>query len=156
MLLKARKTLSFKEERDINEKIKYLEDVRDEVEVQQGVKHEVKDSTVVEEKLKQLKRVKEQYGVTRLEGKERDGAEKEVSRITDRIRQKWGGTFPTYEEYWMNSRKGGIQYMRLVDKIQKLNSDREYAALVQRWKNLQRCLEPNDPHASNTMKFFPQ
>mgnify|MGYP001594941963 CR=1 FL=1 len=155
MPLMVRKALSYKEEKDIDDKIKYLEDVRDEVEVQQGVKHEAKDSKAIENKLNSLKKIKEAQGVSQVEGRERLKVEKESEQLMDRIRQKWGGKIPSYNEYWMRPKEGGIKYLRLVDKIYSLNKDREYHALVTRWKTLQRMLDPTDPHASNTLKFFP-
>jgi hypothetical protein len=155
-MIKARKTLSYKEEKDVDEKIDYLSDVLEGVETQQGVKHEIKDTKMVEDKLKQLKRVKEQFGVTRLEGSERAAAEKEIQRLEDRMGQFWGGRFPTYSEHWMKPKDGGIRYLRYVEAIRKSNSSREYAGLIARWKTLKRSMDPSDPNASNTLQLYRQ
>lgn len=154
MSITVRKTLSFNEEKDINSKIEYLEDVKDGVEIQQGVKPEVKDTKMLEAKLKHLKVIKEKYGVTRVEGRERIQAEKEVQKLEDRMKTFWGGRFPTFKEHWIKPKDGGIGYIRYVEQIRKNNASPEYNGLVTRWKTLKRMINPEDPHASNTLQLY--
>jgi len=148
------RSLSYGEEKYLNEQINYLEDQKSRKEVQQGVNYDPRDMHLVNKKLAELKTVRGQHATVRLEGKERVQAELELKQIEDAIAKKWGGKLPTYAEYWMNQKQGGIHYLNLVNKIYKLNKDLEYAALISRWKSIRRGLEPEDKDISNTLHLF--
>lgn len=153
--IRPRRVMSFGEEQYLDDKIKYLEAQKGRKEIQQGVSHDPKDIKGLDKRLDELKTIKNRYGAVRLEGKERMQAELEIKRLEDLMAKKWGpGGFPSYAQYWMRPKEGGIQYLNLVDKIYRLNADREYAEYMRRWKYLRRCLEPDDRNIDSTLHLF--
>lgn len=150
----AKRVLSWKEEDFLNQRAKDLEHSLHSKELQQGVNFEHRDKALLEKKLSELKSIKNRYGATRLDGQDRVKAEMELKRLETAIAQKWGGRVPTYQEYWVTPKLGGIRYMTLVNKIAKLNADPEYSAYVQRWKYVRRRMEPEDRLIDSTLHLF--
>ena len=149
------KVLSYAEERALDEKIKQLESEADGKEIQQGLSYTPKDSGLIKKHLEQLKQIKASGSAQKFQGNERREAEVEIRRIEQMIAKKWGGRIPTLREYWVTP-KAGIDYLRLVDRIVKLNKDREYAEMIRRWKYLRRRMDPEDVLADNVLNLFPQ
>lgn len=150
----AKRVLSYAEERFLDEKKTQLEAALNNKELQQGVNFEHRDKPLLEKRLAELKQIKNRFGAVRVEGRERAQSELEIKRIEQAIPRKWGGRIPSYAEYWMRPKEGGIRYLNLVDKIASLNSDPEYTELVKRWKYLRRRMEPEDKRISSTLHLF--
>jgi hypothetical protein len=73
------KPLSYSEEQALQREKKMLEDVRDEVEIRQGIKHEVQDEAAVEERIKAIDKTLEK-SADRATGAERGGIGKARKR----------------------------------------------------------------------------
>lgn len=153
---RSNRVLSYNEEKFIDEKLKQLTRERGHGELQQGVQFEPKNVKALDKKLGELKAIKNRYGAIRLSGSERVQAEKEIKMLESRIAQKWGGRVPSYSEYWMKPKDGGIKYLNLVDKIDELNRDREYSEIIRRWKYLRRSLEPENKRIDSVLHLFKQ
>lgn len=151
---RSSKVLSHAEDKFLAEKEKQIEADLSRREIQQGVTFEPKDPQILEKRLAEVKKLRQNANMQRLEGSERVRAESELKKIEDIFAKKWGGRIPTHSEYWMRPKEGGIQYLNLVDRISRLNKDREYQELIKRWKFLRRGLEPDDKHIDNTMNLF--
>jgi hypothetical protein len=149
-----RRVMSYSEEQFLKEKEKQIEKELKRGELQQGVNYEPKHVEILEKRLKELKANLNRYGAQRFSGQERVQAEKELKLIEERIRQMWGGNIPSYVEYWMRPKEGGIHYMNLVDKIVELEQSREYGELVRRWKYLRRRLEPENRRIDSILHLF--
>lgn len=152
----AKRVLSVQEEDFLDAKRKDLEHALNNKEMQQGVNFEHRDRPLLEKRLAELKAIKDRYGAVRLEGRERVQAEVEIKRLEQAIARKWGGRVPSYSEYWMRPKDGGIRYLNLVDKIADLNRDPEYAEYIKRWKYLRRRMEPKDRRIDSTLHLFRQ
>jgi hypothetical protein len=148
------RVLSVQEERFASNKIQELEKVMEGKETQQGLSFEPRDIQSVEKWLTHYKALKARGGATRFEGKERAQAEMELRRLVDAIAKKWGGKIPSWEEYNITPRNGGIRYHQLRDRIVKINKDREYAELIRRWKYVRRRMEPDDESADSVLHLF--
>lgn len=145
------KTLSLAEEKAIEDKINYLEQVKDRVEIGglQGVEHQVKDEKALDENLARLRNIRDTHKVERVTGKEREAVEKEARVLFEKLDPKM-----TWGEYMNTKRRDGMPYLRLVRTIQKWETDQRRIADLERWKSLQRRLEPEDPHISSFMQLF--
>lgn len=152
----AKRVMSWKEEDFLNQKMKDLENAKNNKEIQQGVNFEHRDKPLLEKKLAELKTIKSRYGATRLDGRERVQAEMESKRLEQAIARKWGGRVPTYAEYWVRPKEGGLRFMQLRDKIANLNRDVEYAEYVKRWKSIRRRMEPDDRNIDSILHLFRQ
>jgi hypothetical protein len=142
--------LSYAEERALREKEQWFDSVYRKKEIQQGVAHDPKDLARIKSKLEAV-RSQLRFAPTRAMGSERVRIEMEVKKIEDRIRVIWGGKIPTWSEYWIRPKEGGIHYNNLRDKIVEVNQSREYAELIRRWQFLRRRLEPQDKNIANTL-----
>lgn len=151
---RTRNILSFNAERTISQKVKQLEDDIKGKEIQQGVKIEPRDIRVLEQKLRGMRETLKQGAASRLEGRERQQAEMEIKRLEEAMKKFWGGRFPSQEEHWITPKAGGIRYRNYVNKITQINSSKQYAELIRRWKHLRRRLEPSDPDISNTLHLM--
>lgn len=147
----VQKSLSLAEEKALNEKINYLEDVRDGVEIKdaQGVTHEVKDPKALEENIRRLKSIRDTQSVEMATGSERVALEKEEALLRERLDPGM-----SWDEYMNTKRRDGMRFIKLVNKIQQWNSDAQRQSDIKRWKYIRRRLDPQDPNASNTMNLF--
>jgi hypothetical protein len=145
------KSLSFAEEKALDEKISYLQDVKDGVELKdaQGVNHQVKDSKALDENLSRMKAIREAHGVQRVMGPERVELEKQEKLLREKLDPGM-----TWHEYMNTKRSDGMRFIRLVEKIRKWNSDPIYQRDVKTWKSIRRRLDPDDANASNVMNLF--
>lgn len=145
--------LSFSEERALREKEQYLDSVYKKKEIAQGVTHDPKDLNRIRTKLEGV-RDQLRFAPERAEGHERVKIEAEIKRVEDEMAKFWGGTFPTWEEHWINPKSGGIRYNVYRDRIVQVNKSKEYADLFRRWQFLRRRLEPQDPNIASSLHLY--
>ena len=150
--LGSAKTLSSNEERGINDRIKQLEEIKNEGEIVQGVNYESKDPKAIEAKIAELEKIKREQGAPPLSLKERDRVTHEIKMLTEDLQKD----MPTWDDYVGLTPKSGSKYSSLVRKIYNWERDPVRRQKVQRWKMLRRALEPEDPTFSSTMHLFPQ
>ena len=142
--------LSHSEERSLREKEQWLESIYKKKEIQQGVAHDPRDLARVKTKLEAIRR-QLQFAPQRAVGNERVRVEMEIKKVEDRIKILWGGKIPSWTEYWMRPKEGGIHYNALRDKLVELNQNKEYSDLIRRWQFLRRRLEPQDKNIASTL-----
>lgn len=145
--------LSYSEERSLREREQWLDAIYKKKEIQQGVTHDPKDLARVKAKLDAV-RHQLRFSPARAVGNERVRLEMEIKKIEERLKQFWGGKFPTWTEYNMRPKEGGIHYNYLRDKLVELNQSQEFCNLTRRWQFLRRRLEPQDRNIANTINLF--
>lgn len=150
--LQSAKVLTAQEEKNIDQRIEALKNVRDEKEVIQGVNFESPDQAAVEQQIAELEKIKQTHGVPQLSAVERQRAVKEIELLEADLRKD----MPTWDEYVGLTPKHGARYTKLVRKIVEWEKNPIRRQKVQRWKTLRRLIEPEDPLAASTMYLFPQ
>lgn len=150
--LQSAKVLTAQEEKNLDSQIESLKNFRDEKEIMQGVTFEASDPEVLDAQIKELERIKRSHGVTPLTAVDRTRALNELKMLEEDLRKD----MPTWDEYVSLTPKHGARYTALVRKIVRWEQDAIRRQKIQRWKQLRRLVEPDDPLAASTMYLFPQ
>lgn len=149
--LESAKILTHKEEQNIDKEIKNLEDIRDEVEVTQGVNFEARNKGLIESKIRDLRAVKSNHAIPRLSDKERTQAEQECKILEADLQRD----MPTWQVYAGSTPRDGARHTALVTKIYNWEHDPVRRQKVMRWKRLRRMIDPENPKSDSTMYLFP-
>lgn len=150
--LQSAKVLSSQEEKNIDQRIDSLKEIREGKEVVQGLNYEIKDTAAIDQRIAELERVKSMHGAPEISPKERDRAVAELKLLEEDLRKD----MPTWDEYVSLTPKSGSRYTRLVQKIFKWETNPVRRQKIQRWKTLRRLLDREDPTAASTVHLFPQ
>jgi hypothetical protein len=145
------KPLSYSEEQALQREKKMLEDVRDEVEIRQGIKHEVQDEAAVEERIKAIDKTLEK-SADRATGAERGELEKREKELRAYLQKDSA----TWNDHTRLRPSDGIRYSEYVDGLVTQMKDPHRARLVEEWKGIRRRLDPENPRASDTRYLFRQ
>lgn len=137
--------LSYAEEQLLKKEKRMLEDVQDEVEIRQGLKHELQDEASVQDRLKKINEQLERSAEP-VSGAERGTLEKREKFLRENLQKR----NPTWDQYTRLRPTDGIRYTELVEQIRKNNEDQAYQVRVAEWKGLRRQLDPDNPRASDT------
>lgn len=146
------KILSIGEEKAIDKAVNDLKDIRDEVEIAQGVNFEAKNKGDINKKIADLERIKRNHSVPQLSDGERQKALTELRDLEVDLRRD----MPTWRNYERSRPQDGAAHHAMVRLIVKWEGDALRRAKVQRWKTLRRLTNPDDPQASNVMYLFEQ
>lgn len=148
------KPLGFMEDKSLRERKGVLEDMRDNVEVTQGVQHEVSNKKAITEELGRIEKTLANHSVAEMDlsKDERSQIEKEEEALRVDLQKD----MPTWTEYSTLTPKHGARYQLLVQKIGKWNVDHTRRSKIMRWKTLRRLLDPHNPKADSTIFLFPQ
>lgn len=150
--LQSSKILSPGEEKAIDKKINELKDIRDGVELMQGVNYETKDKAGVIKEIGKLESERSSHSLLELSDTDRIRALKELKVLQDDLQKG----MPTWDQYVSLTPKHGPRYTALVRQIVLWESDPIRRQKVQRWKTLRRLVDPQDEQAANVMYLFPQ
>lgn len=148
------KVLGYHEEKALKERSRELADVRDNVEVAQGVGFETKDKGAVQKEIKRVESVLSAQSASEIDlsPSEKSQVEKEEAMLKAELQKD----MPTWREYVSLTPRDGSRYSMLVNKIVQWNQNPERQAKVRRWQTLRRVLDPHNPKASSTVHLFPQ
>jgi hypothetical protein len=144
--------LSMQEEQVMKKRLRLLEDMRDDVEIMQGVNYEAKDPAKLDAEIARLKQSLSTKSVQAATGAERDSVLREISSLEEDLKKG----MPKWDIYANTRRRDGMAYVKLKNQIMKWESDPERKRKVARWKYLRRRLDPSDPDIANTMHLFPE
>lgn len=148
------KTLTHQEEQSLRQRAKELEDVRDGVEVTQGVNYEVKDKASIQ---KEIRRINDTLSAQSIAEIDMTPAEKiRIEEEEKILRADLQKDMPTWKEYVSLTPRDGSRFTMLVNKIVGWNKDRVRSSKIQRWKTLRRLLDRENPKADSTVHLFPQ
>lgn len=151
LTLDSAKILTHKEEQNIDKEIRTLEDIRDEVEVTQGVNFEARNKGLIEAKIRELQAAKSMHSVPRLSDKDRSHAEQECKVLEADLQRD----MPSWQIYASSTPKDGARHTALVTKIYNWEHSPVRRQKVMRWKKLRRMIDPENPKADSTMYLFP-
>lgn len=146
------KVLSPGEEKAIDSTLEDLKNVRDGVEIMQGVNFESRSQDQVDKKIADLERVKRNFGLPELSQNDKMRAERELELLTADLQKD----MPSWGEYYSSRPQDGARHTFMVHKIVKWDADPIRRQKVQRWKILRRMVHRDDPQASNVMYLFKQ
>ncbi len=148
------KVLTGHEEKALRDKVRELEDVRDGVEVVQGLALETKDKPGIEKEITRLKGALQAHSVAEIDlsPAEKMAVEKELAELTAFLQKD----MPTWGEHYGLHPRDGARYHALVAQIVQWEADPIRRGKVARWKTLRRLRDPHNPKASSTMYLFPQ
>ena len=143
--LSEKPPLSYSEEQALRKEKATLEDVKDEVEIRQGLKNEMQDEEGVTSRLRAIDKQLER-SAERATGAERVRLEAREKALRDHIQKR----NPTWDQYTRLRPSDGVRYTELVDQIRKNNEDPVYQRMVGEWKGIRRRLDPENPRACDT------
>lgn len=150
---KQETALSYHEENALKEEEKRLQDMKDGVELRQGVKFEPEDLNALDRRLKQIKDLRSRRGVdSEVSGAERDYLEKREKMLREHLQS----VNPSFNDHQYLRPKDGPRYSKLVQQELQNMMDPEYQAMVKDWKDCRRRLFPNDPTAADTRYLYPE
>ena len=145
--------LSHHEEKALIEEEQNLQDIKDGVELKQGVKYEAQDLNALEKRLNEIRKLRETRGVDpNVSPEQREYLEKREKMLLEHL-QKFN---PTFKEHQYTRPSDGPKYSRLVQQELKNMMDPEYQRMVRDWKDCRRQLFPEDPNASDTRHLYPE
>ncbi len=143
--------LSYSEEQALRKERETLRDVEDEVEIKQGLKHEVSDPRAIKERIRNIDKQLEN-SAEQATGSKRVALERREKALRVYLQKR----NPSWKEYTRMRPKDGVQYSEMVDLIRKNNEDPKYQRLVNEWKGIRRQLDIENPRASDTRYLMRQ
>lgn len=146
--------LGYNEEKSLREEAQRLRDIKDGVEVTQGVQYEAKDNAAVATRLKQVEATLSARSVTEMDLSPEDRRRAMNEEVA--LREDLQKDMPTWKEYSRLSPRDGAVYTNLVNKIAKWDADPIRRQKIRRWKTLRRLLDPHNPKSDSTVHLFPQ
>lgn len=149
--LNEKPRLSWHEEQKLKEERAMLEDVKDEVEISQGLKHELHDEKGVRDRIRQIDKQLER-AAERVTGRERVVLEKREKALRDHLQSK----NPDWKTFTRSRPTDGVAYTELVEQIRANNENPKYQRLVAEWKDIRRRLDPDNPKAADTRYLMRQ
>lgn len=150
---KQETALSHHEETALAEEEKRLQDIKDGVELRQGVKFEAEDLGALERRLKQIKEMRATRGVSSAKLSE---AEKNYLEKRERmLREHLQSMHPTFKDHQYARPSDGPKYSRIVQQELRNMMDPEFQAMIRDWKDCRRRLNPDDPTAADTRNLYP-
>lgn len=149
--LNEKPRLSYAEETALKKERQMLEDVQDEVELRQGLKHELHDGKGVKDRIKKIDSELER-SAERVSGAERGTLEKREKALRDFLQSK----NPDWKTFSRSRPQDGVRYTELVEMIRRNNESPKYQRLVAEWKDIRRRLDPENPKAADTRYLMRQ
>ncbi len=144
------KTLGYNELKALKAEEQKLQDIKDGVELQQGVKYEAEDLRSVEEKLARIKKIRQDGEAPDLSSNERTFLEQKAKMIQEHMHK----INPSFDEFSQTRPKDGYRYTRLVQQTSRNMQDKEYQGMVREWQDCQRKLHPDDAYAADTRQLY--
>lgn len=149
---KSETKLSHHEETALAQEEQRLQDIKDGVELRQGVKYETDDLVSLERRLKQIKDLRANRGVgAGAVGEERTYLEKREKMLAEHLKS----LHPTFKDHQYSRPSDGPKYNRIVQQELRNMLDPEFQAMVRDWKDCRRRLYPEDPTAADTRNLYP-
>lgn len=149
--LNEKPRLSYAEEAALKKERQMLEDVQDEVEIKQGLKHELHDSKGVKDRIKKIDAELER-SAERVSGATRVTLERREKALREFLQAK----NPTWKTYSRLRPQDGVAYTELVEQLRRNNESPKYQRLVAEWKDIRRQLDPENPKAADTRYLMRQ
>lgn len=138
--------LSTKEEKVLDDKIKSLKDMRDGVEIEQGVSFEVKNKAALDQEISKMENIRQMNSISEVGEAEKGKYMREVKLLEEDLQRG----APTWEQYERSRPHDGPSHNAIVNWIVATQADKVRNQKVQRWKTLRRLLGL----PSNTMFLF--
>lgn len=149
--LNEKPSLSYAEEAALKKEKDALMDVADEVEITQGLKHELHDEKSVRDRLKNIDQQLER-SAERATGAARARLEQREKHLREFLQKK----NPDWKTFSRMRPQDGVQYTELVEQIRRNNEDPKFQRLVSEWKDIRRRLDPENPKAADTRYLMRQ
>lgn len=147
----AGKTLSFGEQKWIEQRIQELKDARGGKELIQGVNFESPNKKMVDREIAKFESVLATQGIHPVSDSEKVEKEKEKKLLEEDLRKG----MPRWDVYAGSVPKDGARHDKIVNWISDSNNDPVRQQKIRRWKTLARQLDPDHPKASHVMNLFP-
>lgn len=144
------RTLSYSETNALKQEEQKLQDIKDGIELKQGVNYEADDLRDVEKRLAQIRKIRQ-------DGEAPDLSEREKLHLEQKekmIREHFHKINPSFETFQYLRPKDGPRYSRLVQQTEKNMNDPEYQKMVREWQDIQRKLHPDDAYAADTRQLY--
>lgn len=144
------KTLSHGEIQALKAEEQKLQDIKDGVELRQGVKYEADDLKAVEDKLNRIRKIRQEGEAPDLSSNERTFLEQKAKMIQEHMHR----INPTFKEFQDSRPSDGPRYSRLVQQLTRNMVDKEYQGMVREWQDCRRKLHPEDAYAADTRQLY--